>query len=77
MNDTDVSPLMDPASVMIGLGALAGLVAALVWFEVTRRLDAKPDTVPNEWLGRAAVTTALALGLASAGYLLGRFTGRF
>jgi hypothetical protein len=28
-------------------------------------------------VGEAAVFTALALGLASGGYLLGRFTGRF
>ena len=72
--------LTDPANILLGLAALCGLFAALQWVAVTRSIDTSGEVVkgPNlRALGTAAAFTALALGLASLGYLLGRFTGRF
>ena len=74
------NPLSDPASVLIGLGALCGLIAAAQWAKVARSIDESGEVVTGpdkRALGTAAAFTALAVGLASAGYLLGRFTGRF
>lgn len=71
------SPIADPASVLIGLGALVALVAAVLWYRVFRALDREPSRVPGRVLGGAALLTSIAFALAAAGYLLGRFTGRF
>lgn len=71
------TPLYDPAGVLIGLGALVALVAAACWYRVFRALNDAPDRLPSRWLGSAALLTAIVLGLVAAGYLLGRFTGRF
>ena len=80
MDETDVAPIADPASVLIGLGAICGLIATTQWFALVRDIAKRRDQgKPPSWeaLSSAATFTALALGLASAGYLLGRFTGRF
>ena len=74
------APLTDPTSVLIGLGALSGLVAALCWLIVRRSIDTSGEVAKGpdkRALGAAATFTAMALALASLGYLLGRFTGRF
>ena len=74
------APLTDPASVLIGLGALCGLVAAACWIRVSRSVDTSGEVVKGpdkRALSAAASFTAMALALASLGYLFGRFTGRF
>ena len=80
MDDIDAAPITDPASVLIGLGAVCGLIAAGMWFSVVRNIASRSETnQPPRWslISSAATFTAFSLGLASAGYLLGRFTGRF
>lgn len=71
------SPITDPASVLIGLGALVALAASIYWYRVFRALDRNPSRLPGRTLGGAALLTAIVLALVAAGYLLGRFTGRF
>lgn len=72
--------LTDPSSVLVGLAAICGLFAAAYWARVARsgaasgEMGARPA---DRNLSTAAALTAFCLGLASAGYLLGRFTGRF
>lgn len=73
-------PITDPASVLIGLGALAGLLAVWCWWNVAASVDTGGERVRGpspRYVSYAAITSAFALGLASFGYLLGRFTGRF
>ena len=80
MDDTDSAPITDPASVLIGLGAVCGLIAAGMWLSVVRNIASRSKTdQPPRWsiVSSAATFTALSLGLASAGYLLGRLMGRF
>lgn len=81
MDDLHEVPITDPASVLLGLGALAGLVAAYLWLKVGGSVgDGVEKTDKSSFfdhIGKAAVMSAFAMGLASFGYLLGRFTGRF
>lgn len=80
MDDLHEIPITDPASVLIGLGALAGLIAAWCWVRVSTSVDTGGERVKGpspEWMSHAAAMSAFAMGLASFGYLLGRFTGRF
>ncbi len=72
--------IADPASVLVGLGAICGLIAAWLWSRVSSSIDTSGQEVKGpdkRELGLAATFTSLALGLACVGYLLGRFTGRF
>ena len=72
--------LTDPASALVGLGALCGLSAALYWSKVARSVVTSGEVVKGpdkRALGTAAALTALAFALASFGYLLGRFAGSF
>jgi small-conductance mechanosensitive channel len=62
-----VQSLQSLPHVLIGLGAIAGIVAAGGWLR--RSQGARVSS--------ADFATGLALGLASLGYLLGRFTGSF
>lgn len=71
------SLITDPASVLIGLGALVAIAAAVYWFRVFSALDRNPSRLPGRTLGGAALLTSIVLALVAAGYLLGRFTGRF
>ena len=76
----DFTDISDPASVLVGLGAVCGLVAAFHWLAVFRSVDSSDEAVKGRSgrsVAMAALSTALALGLVSVGYLLGRFTGRF
>lgn len=80
MDERDNFPLTDPASALLGLGALCGLIAAHYWYKVFRSVDTSGHAItgPNrEYLASAAMFTAFALALACFGYLLGRFSGRF
>lgn len=70
----------DPAAALVGLGALCAIMAAGFWVKVARGVDASGDVVRGPAardLGSAAFLTAGALAFAGAGYLFGRFTGRF
>lgn len=71
------SPITDPASVLIGLGALVAMVAGVCWYRVFRDLERDSKHFPARSLSPAALVTAAALWLVGLGYLLGRFTGRF
>ena len=65
---------------LIELGALCGIAAAIYWVRVARSVDTRGESVkgPNPRdLAAAAGLSALALFLACGGYLLGRLTGRF
>ena len=80
MDDPSVAPITDPASVLVGLGALVGLFAALYWSRVARSVDPRGEVVKGpdlRSLASAVALTSVGLMLACAGYLLGRFTGRF
>jgi len=80
MDETAGNLLLDPASVLVGVGALAGLIAARFWLQVSASAKTNGETIKGplaSQLGQAATFTAIALALASAGYLFGRFTGRF
>lgn len=80
MDDAAGLPITDPASVLVGLGAFAGLVAAWCWWRVAASVDTGGERVTGPspvWVSYAATVSAFALGAASFGYLLGRFTGRF
>lgn len=78
--DVEPSAITDPASILIGLGAVCGLFAAGWWAKVAKSIDTSGASVKGpdlRRLGEAAAITALCIGLASFGYLLGRYTGRF
>lgn len=71
---------LDPANLMLGLGALAAIGAGAFWWRFA--LLAQTVTAPEGWLarnrlGHAATLTGVALVLSGAGYLLGRFAGSF
>lgn len=79
MEDLAEVPITDPASVLIGLGAVAGLLAAWCWWRVSASVDTGGERVTGPsptWISYAAVMSAIAMGLTSTGYLLGRFIGR-
>lgn len=66
--------LADPGAVLVGLGALAGLFAARGWFKVFRSVNTAGQVVAGpskSELKEAALLSSIALGLASAGYLVG------
>lgn len=72
--------LNDPAMVLLGLAALIGLVAGAFWLKLARSIDLDGPTIKAPDPGSffmAFACTGLALLTASAGFLLGRFTGRF
>lgn len=73
--------IADPASVLIGLGALCALLAAVQWWRVGDLVAAATvggsGARARSLLTNAATLTAIALALAASGYLFGRFTGRF
>lgn len=78
-DDLARAPLTDPASVLLGLGAVAGLIAATYWLRVFRSVDTSGQVVTgprNSDLKSAALFTAAALFLSCGGFLLGRLTGR-
>lgn len=80
MDDLPEVAISDPASLLVGIGAVAGIVAAWCWWRVSASVDTGGVKVTGPsptWMGYAAVMSALAMGFASFGYLLGRFTGRF
>lgn len=80
MDDLDSLPITDPASVLVGLGAICGLLAALYWHKVFLSVDTSGMEVrgpDKRYLASAAMLTSVALGLGCFGYLLGRFSGRF
>ncbi len=65
--------------ILLGLGALAGFVARAFWLRAAK-VDGKGgalDSRARRTLPFAYVTTGVALCLASAGYILGRFSGAF
>ncbi|WP_338468053.1 hypothetical protein RXV95_05715 [Novosphingobium sp. ZN18A2] len=72
--------LLHPASVLVSIGAFCGLVASFYWLKVVRAHGRNATSIglrfSNDIRG-AAAWTALAMGLASLGYLLGRLTGEF
>ena len=80
MDDIDATVITDPASVILGLGAVCGLIAARAWYKVSLSIDTSGETVKGpdkRELGSAASFTSFALALMCFGYLFGRFTGRF
>ncbi|WP_072384061.1 hypothetical protein [Novosphingobium sp. NDB2Meth1] len=80
MDDVQSLTIYDPASLLVGLGAVAGLLAAWCWWRVSASVDTAGERVRGPspvWIGHAALSSALAMGLMSSGYLLGRFVGKF
>lgn len=78
--DHELIAVTEPASVVISLGALCALVAAFYWLRVVRVHTKGARPIDDSWsnaVRNAAAWTALALGLVSVGYLLGRLTGEF
>lgn len=76
--ESDLPSLLDPARVLVGLGAIAGLVAASEWRKFWRSVDTSGEVVkgPGKWeLKDAAFWTMIALFLSSGGYLFGVFFG--
>lgn len=76
--EPDPGVLLDPARVLVGLGALVGLLAANEWRKVWRSVDTSGEVVtgPDKWgLKEAALWTAIALFLACGGYLFGILFG--
>lgn len=74
------SAITDPASVLVGLGALCGLLAARFWWRVASSVASSGEVVKRpdlRSLSSAALLTSATLGLACLGYLLGRFNGAF
>ena len=65
---------------LVSLGALCGLAASFYWLRVAgahyKRDKAVLGQLSND-IRNAAGWTALAIGFASLGYLLGRLTGEF
>lgn len=81
MDDLDAGTLItNPATVIVSLGALCGLWAAIYWGRVARSIDTSGEVVkaPDyRDLGAAAWLSALALFLVCGGFLFGRVTGEF
>ena len=78
--DTGLIRVTEPASVLLSLGALCGLAASFYWLRVVRAHYKRDETAQGYWsndIRNAAAWTALAMSLASLGYLLGRLTGEF
>lgn len=77
----DVPPaLADPASLLLGIASLSGMVAGAFWWRfatVADKLGTSEGWTARRRLGHAATLTAIALALAGGAYLLGRLTGRF
>ncbi len=69
-----------PLNLLFGVAAVCGLVAARYWLAVGSSIDTSeaggkgPDL---RSLGIAAVLTSATLGIASAGYLIGRILAAF
>lgn len=62
------------SSVLVALGAISALFAALYWWKVARSIDTSGLVVTGpdkRSLGHAALLTAAALVLGAGGYLLG------
>lgn len=73
---TEAAALTDPSAILLGLAALAGLLAARSWFKVFASVNTGGEVVtgPSKRdLKDAAMLSAVAIGLASVGYLLGIF----
>jgi hypothetical protein len=72
-------PISNPTHGILGLAAFIGLTAAAAWFRMAKEPEgSKLDKgVSTSDLRTAALATGLAIGLASFGYLYGRFTGKF
>jgi hypothetical protein len=65
---------------VLGLAAICGLLAAYHWMQVYRSVDSSGESLKGQRIRNmadAALLTSFALALASAGYLIGRFTGKF
>lgn len=60
----------DPALILIGLGAVVGLFAALCWWRVWRSVSKTGAASDSASLEYAALATSIALALACTGYLL-------
>ncbi|WP_338243143.1 hypothetical protein [Aurantiacibacter hainanensis] len=79
--DFEASQLFgDPASALLGFGAVAALLAVPYWVKVgvsSGRLISANGHGARRALGAAALLTALALALCGGGYLYGRLNGRF
>lgn len=76
----DDLPITDPASALVGLGALVGLLASWSWMKAWAALRSTGEgreRVSAAALDTPAFLTSITLAFLSAGYLLGRFTGRF
>ncbi len=72
--------LFNPHHVLIGLGALAALLAAPYWWQVANgqsKLFEREGWKVRRAFGFAALLTGTACALVPLGYLLGRFTGKF
>lgn len=68
-----IGPVSDPAGVLVALGAVVALFAALYWWKVARSIDTSGQVVSGpdkRSLGHAALLTAVALALAAIGYLV-------
>ena len=78
--DYEFIRVLEPASVLVSIGALCGLVASFYWLKVVRAHYKRDEAAQGPWsidIRNAAAWTAVAMGLASLGYLLGRLTGEF
>lgn len=71
----------DPASVLVGLGAICALFAAVQWWRAGDLIAAATaggsGARARALFTNAATLTSIAMALAASGYLFGRFTGRF
>ena len=65
---------------LLGMAAVSGLAAGTYWLKVIRPIDTDGPALKGpdrDYLAKAAISTGAALLMASIGFLVSRFTGRF